>query len=158
MSQKLTVVKVLGQRKPYHGEYNGRKYSIYEADVDCTVDGEEHQKAVVKSGKEEVIGGLAEGQTFWTERQDRKGFISWKLENRCDGGQPSLFSGASGGTGGTKFSGGREKAITAQSSIKAAVDLVIAFPDMEKNTDADILERVKKFAADLVSWVEDQSK
>jgi len=151
MSSKLTVKKVVRMREPYHGEYQGKPYSIYEAEVDCVIDGADHSKTVVKSGKEDVIKNLAEGQTFWAEKQDRKGFVSYKLQN-------PLAMGDTGAAPRPAFVPRNEKAIVAQSSLKAAVDLVVAYPDPEKTTDQEVTARVIGIAAELMAWVEQFGK
>ena len=146
MSSKLTVVKLIKVREPYHGEYDGKPYTIYEAEVDCTIDGSDHSKTIVKSGKEAVINGLAEGQTFWADKQDRKGFISYKL------GQPVNLSAPQ-----KQFQPRNEKSIIAQSSLKAAVDMVIAYPTPGAD-DGQLVERTISVAEELMTWVESKGK
>lgn len=154
MSSKLTVKRVIKTREPYHGVYQGKPYTIYEADVDCVIDGEEH-KALVKTGKKDVLDGLAEGQTFFAERQDRRGFISWKLGSRVEAGQQMNLPSGSAPSGG--FKPRNEKSIVAQSSLKAAVELVVA-DKVQYQDDAEYVGRVTKLAGELMAWVEGQGQ
>jgi hypothetical protein len=140
MSLKIVSV-IYNGKDPYRGEFNGKPFEIWEATVSAEVDGKHEDKITVKSGKQDVIKGLKEGQEFDFEKKDNKGFVSYKIKPL--GGSTGGFQARGGFGGGRPPENPAEK--RAGVSMSYAVSLV--------NGGSADMSKLYTLADDIYEWM-----
>lgn len=121
----VQVSKVIEEKEPYEGEYEGKAYTSYEFVVSGAVDNVPSAKIVLKTTKEAIREQIQPGACFECEFKNNKGFKSYKIKGAVD---PSLVgaspgASASSPTKAAASGGSTNRSIERQVALKTAAEL-----------------------------------
>jgi len=157
---KVVISVVTEIKPPYHGNYQGKEYTIYEAVCEGTVDGANDYKINIKSGKEHLINGLAPGQAFECERKENKGFVSYKITAELGSGSAPAAGGTTGSGGRPAFGENRDKSFALSYAKDIAIALINKDMIVDEGMDGGVEERVAnttvKIADGFMRWLKEQ--
>lgn len=138
MSCIVVIDKVIKEKEPYEGEFDGKPYVSYEWIVSGSVDGVFKEKMNIKTGKEALREKVVSGSVFECEFKDNKGFKSYKILGQVDsalvGSKSPAVRSASGGSS-------TNRSIERQVALKCAIEFCKADPAFDADTTLQVADQ-----------------
>lgn len=146
----IVIAKVLEEREPYHGDYQGKPYVIYEKIVSGTLNGQQADKISIKSTDKAKYDAAVDGVSLQAEYKKNGNYESYRI--KTVGGPQQAAQQRQ------PEEGNRQASIVAQTALKAAVEYYVNTPRPEVDEVIyDGVESVLGVAEKFMTWIKAHS-